>query len=206
MNILEAFAKPISGGILRDTSIVFDFTYALMAPKPILGKGIWTLVGYDQQPEYLTETTAKATFPNPEISYKIHWIITTNKVCPTKIDSFTIIVKDIGRYNGFSPNGDGKNEYFIVKGLQNLDENLGDYWELKILNRWGGLVYSSNIKNNRLKDLKNTSPYTDLGLPIWDGKNQSDENVSEDTYFYVLTINKKSDKLREYKGFVVMKR
>lgn len=203
---VKAFARPISGGVLRDTSITFDFTYTLIAPKPKLGRGVWTLVGYDSQPEYITDTKAKVTFPNPEITYKLQWIITTNKACPSIIDSFTIAIKDIGRYNGFSPNGDGKNDYFIVKGLQNLDENLGDNWELKILNRWGGIVYSSNIKNNRLKDKKNTMPYTELGLPIWDGKNQNEEDLAEDTYFYVLSINKKNSISREYKGFVMMKR
>lgn len=202
---VEVFARPISGGALIDTSVVFNFTYNLKAPKPILGRGVWTIVGYDIQPVHETETTATVTLPDPDLKYGIYWVITTNKVCPSLIDSFAITIKDIKRYNGFSPNGDQKNDYFIISGLQNLKEN-GDFWELKILNRWGGLVYSADINNNRLKDLADDMPYTEIGIPLWDGKNINAEDVAEDTYYYVLTVFKKNDKPRDYKGFVVMKR
>ena len=82
--------------------------------------------------------------------------------------------------NGFSPNGDGVNDNFEVKGL---DEFTGV--KLNVFNRWGSTVYENgDYKNN------------------WNGKNLSGEDLSDDTYFFILEIpNKKT-----YNGYVVLKR
>jgi gliding motility-associated-like protein len=45
-------------------------------------------------------------------------------------------------YNLITPNGDGKNDYFQIKDLQN------NTYELQIYNSWGALVYSKNPYNN----------------------------------------------------------
>jgi gliding motility-associated-like protein len=73
--------------------------------------------------------------------------------------------------NGFSPNGDGKNDYLFIRGLGGYPEN-----ELTIFNRWGETVYHA-------VDYKND----------WDGKptkntllSGSDGIVPNDTYFYIL--------------------
>jgi gliding motility-associated-like protein len=39
---------------------------------------------------------------------------------------------------GFSPNGDGKNDFFTIKGILDFPEN-----ELTIYNRWGEKVFES---------------------------------------------------------------
>ncbi len=63
--------------------------------------------------------------------------------------------------NVFSPNGDGKNDYFEFK-LLNIIE-----LDLTILNRWGQVVYQSNDVNS-----------------TWDGKSQDGLDVSDGVYFY----------------------
>lgn len=46
--------------------------------------------------------------------------------------------------SGFTPNGDGKNDYFVVKGLENYRFN-----EIKVFNRWGNMVYTAvNYRND----------------------------------------------------------
>jgi len=46
--------------------------------------------------------------------------------------------------SGFTPNGDGKNDYFAIKGLENYKFN-----EIKIFNRWGNMVYTTiSYKND----------------------------------------------------------
>jgi gliding motility-associated-like protein len=47
-------------------------------------------------------------------------------------------------YNLITPNGDGKNDYFQIKDLQ---ENT---YQLQIYNSWGALVYSKNPYNNNI--------------------------------------------------------
>ena len=61
--------------------------------------------------------------------------------------------------NVFTPNGDGKNDYFYIVNLEFYPNT-----HCIIYNRWGGKVYESN-------DYKND----------WDGK-----NVTAGTYYYVL--------------------
>lgn len=63
--------------------------------------------------------------------------------------------------NVFSPNGDGKNDYYEFK-LLNIIE-----LDLTILNRWGQVVYQSNDVNS-----------------TWDGKSQDGTDVSDGVYFY----------------------
>jgi gliding motility-associated-like protein len=63
--------------------------------------------------------------------------------------------------NVFSPNGDGKNDYYEFK-LLNIVE-----LDLTILNRWGQVVYESNDVN-----------------ATWDGKSQNGVDVIDGVYFY----------------------
>lgn len=73
--------------------------------------------------------------------------------------------------SGFTPNGDGKNDNFYIRGLGDFSEN-----ELTIFNRWGETVYqATNYQND------------------WNGKpNKStllsgnDGIVPNDTYYYIL--------------------
>ena len=51
---------------------------------------------------------------------------------------------ELSVYNGFSPNGDGVNDVFVVEGLHNYPNN-----KLEIYNRWGNRVYHSyNYQND----------------------------------------------------------
>ena len=63
--------------------------------------------------------------------------------------------------NVFSPNGDGVNDYFVIRNL-----NLYDFRPLVIYNRWGQKVYESNQYNND-----------------WDGT-----NVPDGVYYGVVSI------------------
>ena len=85
---------------------------------------------------------------------------------------------ELSVYNGFSPNGDGVNDVFVVEGLHNYPNN-----KLEIYNRWGNRVYHSyNYQND------------------WNGisKNQG-KRLPAGVYFYMLTIEENS---RNLKGWV----
>jgi gliding motility-associated-like protein len=78
---------------------------------------------------------------------------------------------DFGMPSGFSPNNDGRNDDFEVRGADKYPENT-----LKVFNRWGNEVYS---KEN----------YTGHE---WYGQNNNGDPLPEGTYF-VIFIDNKSD-------------
>ncbi|HTO36941.1 MAG TPA: gliding motility-associated C-terminal domain-containing protein, partial [Brumimicrobium sp.] len=92
----------------------------------------------------------------------------------------------------FSPNGDGKNDYFVVENLSMYPNS-----ELWIYNKWGAEVY-------------NSSDY----LNDWNGQSQNALNIGEEelpegTYYYVLKLGgdiSTPNAGNVYKGFVYLKR
>jgi gliding motility-associated-like protein len=84
--------------------------------------------------------------------------------------------------NLFTPNGDGRNDAFEIRGLDQYTQS-----ELIIVNRWGNEVYRSKgaaYPNN------------------WDGS-----GLSEGTYYYLLKVKKDSASDWEVqKGYVTLMR
>lgn len=81
-------------------------------------------------------------------------------------------------FNAFSPDGDGKNDTWIVKNLDLYPDN-----ELLIFNRWGDEVYKAKSYNS---------------ANAWDGA-----NLQSGTYFYVLNVEINGER-KTYKGFISM--
>jgi len=81
-----------------------------------------------------------------------------------------------------TPNGDGKNETFEIKGIGSFPNN-----ELQIFNRWGNLVYSQTGYYNTFN-----------GTPNY--KSNSEGKLPDGTYFYILKLGDAENKV--YKGFV----
>ncbi|MDQ0637552.1 gliding motility-associated-like protein [Pedobacter sp. W3I1] len=67
--------------------------------------------------------------------------------------------------NILTPNGDGKNDFFVVKGLEKYPNN-----KLSIFDRGGRLIYATQSYQNN-----------------WDG-NFNGKPLTEDTYYYMLDL------------------
>jgi gliding motility-associated-like protein len=80
----------------------------------------------------------------------------SNNTNPVIVSDCIIIVPNI-----FTPNGDGENDVFYIKGLDSYQNS-----KLQIYNRWGNKIYESD-------DYKNN----------WDGDNNPDG-----VFYYVLTL------------------
>jgi gliding motility-associated-like protein/uncharacterized repeat protein (TIGR01451 family) len=85
---------------------------------------------------------------------------------------------------GFSPNGDGVNDLFVIRGILNYSENT-----FMIFNRWGDKVFEA-------------SPYQNT----WDGKcakglRMGGDELPTGTYFYILDLKDGSD---VYKGTIYL--
>jgi len=66
---------------------------------------------------------------------------------------------------GFSPNGDGVNDFFVIADISEFPKA-----SLQVYNRWGGLVFESSKYDNR-----------------WNGTYKG-EDVPQGTYFYLLDL------------------
>ena len=93
-------------------------------------------------------------------------------------------------YNEFSPNGDGINEYFKLKCIENYPDNT-----VEIFNRWGNLVYKVEGYNNQ----------TVLFVGRSKGRvnMKADEELPTGTYFYMIDLGNGSDVI---KGWLYLNR
>lgn len=76
---------------------------------------------------------------------------------------------DLFIYNGFTPNGDGANDLWIIDGIEQYPTNT-----VYIFNRWGDKLWQQDGYDN-----VNT---------VWDGANGDGAKVPIGTYFYVISI------------------
>ncbi len=90
-----------------------------------------------------------------------------------------IACEDINIYTGFSPNSDGVNDVFTIRGIENYPDN-----ELSIYNRWGNMVYAKEGYSNE-----------------WGGDWEGNP-LPDGTYFYVLTDGKGNT----YSGYIQIHR
>jgi gliding motility-associated-like protein len=101
-------------------------------------------------------------------------------ICDTA--EVTVAVKtdvEIGIPGGFSPNGDGINDGFVIVGLDQFPDNT-----LQVFNRWGTMVYSAEPYNNN-----------------WDGSSTESGvlvggELPVGTYFFILDLGNDSSPIR----------
>lgn len=78
-------------------------------------------------------------------------------------------------YNGFSPNGDGKNDYWHIEFIDLFQPN-----SVAVFDRWGTEIWSGENYDN----LK----------VFWDGKNKQGQELPDGTYFYIIKVGDKIQK------------
>ncbi|HHG84828.1 MAG TPA: gliding motility-associated C-terminal domain-containing protein [Bacteroidetes bacterium] len=149
----------------------------LAAVLPALGTGAWTIVQG-------TGELAGATDPHSTISGLqdgltiLEWTL-TNGVCNTA-GQMRIKKHPFEEKRGFSPNGDGLNDFFVIEGLERYPKS-----KMIIRSRWGETIWQApNYAND------------------WNGVNHAGEPFPDDTYFFELQVSNGT----HYKGFVVLRR
>jgi gliding motility-associated-like protein len=188
---------------LSDTSINVSLS---VNPTPIASAGSNSTVCLDSTIYLTAQTVAGATYdwigPNGYSSLTQNPIITTatsansgsytlivslNTCASTSTTSVVVddcIITDFFIPEGFSPNGDGINDVFFIRGILDYPKN-----SIVIFNRWGDKVFVA-------------SPYQNT----WDGKCKTGITIGNDdlpagTYFYILDLNNNSD---VYKGTIYL--
>jgi gliding motility-associated-like protein len=152
-------------------------TAALQANVPAIGNGQWTLLSGSGAFSNIFDPQATFT-PDADGQFPIVWTI-ENAPCPASLDTVWVTFEGLSIPNGFSPNNDGFNDRFVIRGIEGYPGS-----RLMIFNRWGNQVWKSeNYQND------------------WEGHNDAQQPLTDDTYYYVLEYgNKKAS------NFVVLKR
>ena len=104
----------------------------------------------------------------------------TGNQCSSVSDTVVIRVEDLFIPEGYSPNGDGVNDRWEIRGIDAFPANRVD-----VFNRWGKVVFSADRYANG-----------------WDGSGNNGNALPDDTYFYVLNLQGRGT----YNGHVIIKR
>jgi gliding motility-associated-like protein len=135
---------------------------------------------------------SNSTVQNPIVtipSTTVFTVIGTNTATGcSATDTVTISVdssatcNDIEVYNGFTPNGDGHNDFWFIDGIASDSKN-----QVSIFNRWGDKVWGVNGYNNQTNK--------------WEGTSINGKILPDGTYFYIIQYKKET-----LKGYVELTR
>ncbi len=159
----------------------YTYEYLLEGIDPAIGVGTWLVIQSDGSPVFSDSNSATALVTILGDGENILKWVVENGVCPVEEDMLTINVGTIVIHSGFSPNGDGLNDYFVINGIDNTEN------ELVITDMSGLIVYKiTNYKNE------------------WDGLDMYGNYLPDGTYFYFLKVL--SEPKNNFKGFIIIKR
>jgi len=146
-------------------------------------------LNYEKGSEILSKNLGKLTFI-PDKNYTgettFSWFGSDGKdysISSSKV-RITAFPVEIFIPGGFSPNGDGINDFFVVKGADNY------IVELKIFDRWGTKMYENFQYKNEWDGIANV------------GRIAGNEMIVG-TYFYILNLNNGE---RETVGYLTLNR
>ena len=131
-------------------------------------RGIAEVIILDSEPAIkYTPDALKCSFTTPDVLvYRVcNANVLGNTVCDVANIYITNGCNKLIIYTGFSPNGDGVNDYFTLEGIEEFPQT-----EVTIFNRWGNEVFTS-------KDYKND----------WSGT-WNNKTLPGGTYFYKIGL------------------
>ncbi|MGQ1911461.1 gliding motility-associated C-terminal domain-containing protein [Marinifilum sp. RC60d5] len=173
---LSFYEQPVANA---GDDIFLDFSerVKLQSTLSTMGQGEWTIIsGHADIDNYLSSETYAQNF---SIGKNILLWTEQNYICEDS-DEISVYIDGLFIPQVITPNGDGKNDFFVIRGIQ-LIENI----EFMVFNRSGLEVYKN-------LDYKND----------WNGTTKDGKQLMMDTYFYVVRLE--SGKV--YKGSVVIKK
>ncbi|NOQ74339.1 MAG: HYR domain-containing protein [Crocinitomix sp.] len=163
----------------------------LYSPEDEFGYNITTFMGedgwidltvYGGAPDYLYLWSDGSTSEDIEdLTAGLYSVLVTDLNGCTVTGSIDLIQPlTLEMPTGFTPNGDGYNDFFVINGLDIFPNN-----EIVIYSRWGNIVYSQSDYANE-----------------WYGNNNAGKELPDGTYYVILTI----DGLDPMTGYVDLRR
>jgi len=177
--IVTVYQTPEPAHAGPDQILEYVFNATLNAVEPGIGQsGTWSIIYGSGQLSDVHDP--KASVSELAIGKNILVWTVTNGLCPESSDYMAIIVHDLVIPTLITPDMDGKNDYFILRGLETLGNT-----ELTIFDRRGVRVYVNKNYNNE-----------------WDGTDYNSKPLPDDTYFFVL----QSETGKSISGYIVIRR
>lgn len=162
-----------------DQILPFTLSTSLDAnPVAVYEAGLWTVLTGSGIFTDATASNTEVTGLSPGTNLFL-WLV-TDSVCPAAADTIAVFVREQVIPTLITPNMDGRNDYFILRG-----SDFPGKIELIIFDRRGVEVF------------KNSS-YDDT----WNGVDQNGNPLPDDTYFYLY----KTENGSTYNGFIVLRR
>ena len=118
------------------------------------------------------------------VSSENNYVLTMSTGCGTPYSDTAFVnyrICDIEMPNIFTPNGDGVNDTYLIKG----DKEIFKEFNIVITNRWGNIITEYNDPSG-----------------IWDGTNNKGEIVEDGVYFYNVQAVTLQDEAIAKKGFI----
>ncbi|MFM2190484.1 MAG: hypothetical protein RL491_870, partial [Bacteroidota bacterium] len=141
----------------------------------------WSPANYISDPNSSNPTV----YPRETTVYSV--LVTDDFGCKTTMSVEVAVVCDTLLIpNGYSPNGDGVNDGYVIEGIENFPGNI-----LYIYNRWGNLIYKARDYQNNWTGECNVSG-------VYYGK-----KVPAGTYYYILDLN---DGQKPRNGFIILRK
>jgi gliding motility-associated-like protein/uncharacterized repeat protein (TIGR01451 family) len=148
--------------------------------------GVWTIGNLDSA---ATEIATITVTVNATGSYSNTASITGNETDDSLLNNTSTVITvptDFFIPEGFSPNGDGINDLFVIRGINLYTNNT-----FEILNRWGNKVFGANNYQNTWNGLAT------------EGVRMGGNELPVGTYFYVLDLK---DGTPIFKGTIYLNR
>lgn len=143
---------------------------------------VWTINGI-----ILNGSNPSYIFPDPG-TYPVQLLVVSNNGCTDSTVKNITVEEDFSVYipNAFTPDGDGLNDVFTVKGIGIRE------FEMFIYDRWGNMIYST-------KDINDG----------WNGRKRNEgdaeaEALMQDTYVYKVRVKNFKGLKKEFHGHVTI--
>jgi gliding motility-associated-like protein len=168
-----------SGQVNIDTALfLLEGEVYTMAATPGFQSYLW------QPADGLSDPAAQAVIVTPSESYYYTVFGTTQDGCIESDRVHVVIAKAIKIYTGFSPNGDGTNDTWVITHAVEY----GDRIHVRVFNRWGETVFESTGYG---------------GSQEWDGT-RNNRPMPVGAYYYIVDVD--DGKSQPYTGTVTILR
>jgi len=186
---LHFYEQPEAAYAGEDTMLFLIDRVELRADPPTAGVGTWTLTEGSGSIEDPHDPTTVAYDLGMGEENTFTWTVTNGEdegLCSTSSDVTIVLRSEVKRYNGFSPNGDMSNEYYIMQGLVYADE-----FTITFINSLGSIVRT--IDQDNYAEMEWDEGLVEGGLRedemvIWDGRADNGNLVASGTYYFVVTF------------------
>ena len=204
---LSFFEQPAPAYAGADTVLFLINEVQLRADPPTAGTGSWELTNGNGIIGDVHDPTTMVSELGLGQENTFRWTVSNGEdegLCQTSQDVTIVLRNELKRYNGFSPNGDISNEYFIMQGLVYADK-----FSISIFNALGNLVRTidqDNVDELVIDPSLITNGLRDDEMVVWDGRAKNGNMVPSGTYYYVLNFTVYQIDYPPLKGYVVVER